>query len=182
VGAHLRCLIADEVGKDFTVVFEVPNFGTEEMAQLRFEVTDGNSPNNPVDARLVDLRVRMHTFPPDKGAGPAPLPPQPAIPVDNPAPAAAQSSRSGWLAAACVAGFIFTLLLAGVVALLVFLRQRNASAASNPPTAFVSLTCPACGKKLKIKATLSGKKVKCPQCGNVALAAADDGNARNAHP
>src|SRR5207248_2945122 len=31
--------------------------------------------------------------------------------------------------------------------------------------AVIALRCPACGKNLKVKGTLAGKKVKCPGCG-----------------
>ncbi len=123
-GARLRCLVADELGKDFSVLYELPNFGAEALAHLCFEVADGNSPNNPVDARLIDLRVRTETFPADRGAGPVPLPPQPPnIPVDD--AGAPRASRASWLAAALC--FLCTLLLAGVVTMFLVMRQRNAA-------------------------------------------------------
>jgi hypothetical protein len=124
-GARLRCLVADEVGKDFTLIYERPNFGAEELAQLRFEVADGNSPNNPVDALLVDLRVRTEAFPPDQGAGPPRLPPQPVNAVDDPGAGEARPARSGWLTAALC--FVVTLLLAGAATVFLFMRQRDAA-------------------------------------------------------
>jgi hypothetical protein len=121
-GARLRCLVADEVGKDFMVIQELPNFGAEELSHLTFEVADGNSPNNPVDARLVDLRARMETLPPDKGAGPSQLPP---IVTDDAVAEVSRPASSGWRAA--LLGLVFAVLLAGAVTLFFWARQRDAA-------------------------------------------------------
>ena len=36
--------------------------------------------------------------------------------------------------------------------------------AKSAEPAFFKLTCPGCGKKLRVKAALAGKKARCPQC------------------
>jgi len=47
---------------------------------------------------------------------------------------------------------------------------RSASASSlNQGTAMIVFRCSACGKKLSVKETLVGKKVKCPGCGQVTV-------------
>jgi DNA-directed RNA polymerase subunit RPC12/RpoP len=37
------------------------------------------------------------------------------------------------------------------------------------PAATVAFACADCGKRLKSKAEMAGKKIKCPQCGSVAV-------------
>jgi sugar lactone lactonase YvrE len=80
-----------------------------------------------------------------------------------------------WLAVAALLGLLLTLALS--VGLYVHQHRRGrkkapppAAAAEKPaeaapPPAPVPLVCPGCGKRLKVKAELGGKKVKCPQCG-----------------
>ncbi len=46
------------------------------------------------------------------------------------------------------------------------LRQEVESETAPGPIAF---QCPGCGKKLKTKAELAGKKIKCPECGNAVV-------------
>jgi hypothetical protein len=51
------------------------------------------------------------------------------------------------------------------------LRHRRAGpvlADAGEPPAPLSFPCPGCGKKLRARAELAGKKVKCPQCGQAA--------------
>jgi hypothetical protein len=51
----------------------------------------------------------------------------------------------------------------------------DAGAADKPELA-VSVACPGCGRRLRAKAELAGKKVKCPGCGKaVAVPGADTG-------
>ncbi len=54
------------------------------------------------------------------------------------------------------------------------------------PDALLSFACPSCGKRLKVKAELAGKKVRCPFCQGVALvraaAAGASGAARSMPP
>jgi hypothetical protein len=44
-------------------------------------------------------------------------------------------------------------------------RPRPATVARVPTT--ISLSCPACDRRMRIKAELAGRKIKCPQCANV---------------
>src|SRR5438093_1209674 len=45
-------------------------------------------------------------------------------------------------------------------------KAQDAPAAPVPP---ISLHCAGCGKHLKVRAALAGKKVKCPGCGQALL-------------
>ncbi len=83
------------------------------------------------------------------------------------------------LSVALVVGFMLAVTLAIALGVWFFLRGRQAEPelrakaapqAQTGPTAIpVSFQCSACQKKLKVKATLTGMKVKCPQCGKAVL-------------
>ena len=74
-----------------------------------------------------------------------------------------EGSTSAWFVAL---GLAFLLSLAAAVGLA--LRRLSAAqtpAGSEAESGPLSFPCPMCGKMLKVKAELAGKKVKCPQCG-----------------
>jgi hypothetical protein len=52
-----------------------------------------------------------------------------------------------------------------VVNRLIARLQRIGKPAAPPPPATLTFACPGCGKSLKTKPDLAGKKVKCPSCG-----------------
>jgi serine/threonine protein kinase/DNA-directed RNA polymerase subunit RPC12/RpoP len=102
-----------------------------------------------------------------------------AIPgVDVMAPGAEEPARSGsrgWLTAAGILVGVLSLSLLGAW---LWTRRRHrpgtASAAAPVPRpeaagASVLLRCSGCGRRLKGKAELAGKKLKCPQCGQAVL-------------
>jgi hypothetical protein len=68
-GASIHYLAADGLGGDFQELFVQDQFGTEDMAHVRFVVADSGSPGNAVDARLVDWRVRAADLIPGRGPG-----------------------------------------------------------------------------------------------------------------
>ena len=57
VGSKVRFLVADGAGNDFREIKQ-QEFGTDDIADVRFVVADSGSPGNAVDARLVDLKIR----------------------------------------------------------------------------------------------------------------------------
>ncbi len=61
-------------------------------------------------------------------------------------------------------GLALTVFVAAFAAVGVMRRRIPRTAASAPP-----FDCPRCQKKLKIPADSMGKKVRCPQCGNVSV-------------
>jgi RNA polymerase sigma factor (sigma-70 family) len=146
-GSLLFFLVADGPGDQFRELFQV-EFGAEDMAMVRF-VANNNSSPTALDARLVDLKIR---------SGNLVVPP-------------VLDTSKGSLAWALLGGLLLTL---AAVGLGVWLYSRRAAAlgaterdkqAKDDP-AFVSLQCTDCGKKLRARAALAGKKVKCPQCGH----------------
>jgi hypothetical protein len=120
---------------------------------------------------------------PDKEAGAvAPMPSETAVAAPN-APAqpqaiAPQTASEARPILLLVIGLGVVVSLAVVAGLVILLRKRDAAAMDGPGTPtktaapqFVVFPCPDCGKKLKVKAELAGKKVKCNQCGKAVLVA-----------
>jgi hypothetical protein len=162
-GAGIRYQAAEGLGGDFQEIDAQDQFGTEDMAHVHFVVADSGTPGNAVDARLVDLRIRAANLIPDPTAGAAPA-------VAAAGPARPSGSR-GWLVGA---GILALVVLASVAAgLAVRRRPRKVPVpAAGPDMAkpqaaapAVSVQCPGCGKALKARPELAGKRVKCPQCG-----------------
>jgi hypothetical protein len=79
-------------------------------------------------------------------------------PAENPAP----GTRRGWLIAALVIVFMLALLV-GAFLYLRKIRQAAATTSDQSPSR-LSVECPNCKRKLKVKGALAGKRVKC-QCG-----------------
>ena len=93
----------------------------------------------------------------------------PTLVVDPPP----QKPSHSWLAAVG----IIIVVVGGLFVVLVVLRRSSLRSAPKPtPTAAnegdaaqTAISCSACSKKLKVRAKLAGKKVKCPHCGAVTL-------------
>ena len=88
-GSALRYLAADGLGGDFHEIFAQENFGTEDLAHVRFVVADSGTPGNGIDARLVDLRISSGSLIPNEAADPA-----------SSAGERRENRSKGWLAAA----------------------------------------------------------------------------------
>jgi hypothetical protein len=124
-----------------------------------------------------------------EAAGPRPTRDVPGAPVpDAPEQAAQARTGRGWVAGVVLLGLVVTLSLA----VWLYVRQGRRAAEAPVPASVpvqqarteaapVVFTCPGCGKGLKARAALAGKKVKCPRCGTAALvAAAEPGGAGRA--
>lgn len=173
-GAALRFLAADGLEGDFQEILSLKTFCTDDMGHVLLGVTDSGSPGFAVDARLLDFKIRAAKFIPD----PAALDFR-ANSDSVSAPATELQHKSGsmkWLAALAILGL--GVLLALVVCLIVYRRRRSgdspslvpvseeeAPTKSAPPS--LSLQCSGCEKVLKVKTELAGKKIKCPQCGQM---------------
>jgi outer membrane protein assembly factor BamB len=137
----------------------------------------GQTAADPVATRPpeVDLRVRSGSPAPAAARSPPPAA------AKGPLPAADEPGKGGlkpWLMAAGVAGLVLT--LTGLV-WLVASRHRPGNRARpapardeqpgvKPAAPVVSFVCSACRKKLRVRAQLAGKTVKCPACGTAVLA------------
>jgi len=159
-GGVLSFYASDRPDAELTLLNQL-TVGTADMDNLRIIGFTGNE-RASLDARFWDLHIRIGGVPADPVA---PAPPD-AEAVDAQKEAAGSKS---WLAAVAALGFVFAL-LAGFT---LFLRLRRGTADDSPRqpvdakqdevVRYVSFAC-SCGKALKTKSGMAGKKVKCPAC------------------
>ncbi len=170
IGTSLRYLVADTPGKEFRGIWFQKDFGAADLEHFRFGVADSGEPGNPVEARLIDLRIRMGTVTADKAFAPAPL----AEPAPPPPGAEAEApGTKNWILLTLVLGLGVALTAATGLGVLLILRRRRP--AETPPSELadkfeaavgpVLVLCGGCGKKLKVRTEMAGKKIKCTQCG-----------------
>jgi DNA-directed RNA polymerase subunit RPC12/RpoP len=161
-------------GEDFKEIHKEA-FGADDIKTVSLVGLTGREPCD-VDVRFFDLRIRSGGLaqaaakdqPKAKDGAPSP-----DAPTTNPP----GSGSKGWLAVLLLVGLAFILLPALALGAWLYLRQRldppdpspSAAAKDQPASSSVSLACPDCGKKLKAKAEMAGKKVKCSQCGKAVL-------------
>jgi hypothetical protein len=158
-GADLYYGFSDGFAGDFRY-FKKFLFGPEDVRRVRIVgSTDGDKAT--LEVRVIDFRIRADAIPNMPAGSPAPA--EPAAAQPPPAPG------KGGLALTLAAGIAIPLLAAVALGAVFYWRRRNAPTASAAPPTFLSLACPGCGKKLKVKAELAGKKVKCGQCGKAVL-------------
>jgi serine/threonine protein kinase len=157
-GAEVVFSVADATGGDFQELWRV-ELGTEDLTMVRICAYTGHAFES-VDVHLVDLKVRSESIDPDPSAS---------------GPTAAEGGRKGsgrsWLFTLLFGGLGVTLLL--IAAAWVYSRRQRrepadegASASDTGRAPRVSFVCPACGKTIKARAGLAGKKARCPQCGD----------------
>ena len=94
--------------------------------------------------------------------------------AEPPAPAGADDSRSWLIQALAIAGAVAVLLI-GVVAWVRRSKSKQAAAGDGSAGAgsaeeLIGFSCTACGKHLKVKKELAGKRIKCPGCGAAQVA------------
>jgi DNA-directed RNA polymerase subunit RPC12/RpoP len=164
-GAEVTCWAAEGAAGDFRELCRF-DFVTADLSMVRLGGYTGFAPH-AVDLRILDLKVRSD----------APLADQ-ALDAPEPDATAPHAGRRGWLVTAELLGLLILALLGGWL----YARQRRRTRETAAPSPLpagqalpeaapvaVSFACSTCGKKLKVKAELAGKKVKCPQCGKAAL-------------
>jgi serine/threonine protein kinase len=124
------------------------DLGPEDVQGVWLTAFTGHAPYR-VDLRLVDLKIRSDI-------------PISELPPDTPASSDEAPKARGreWLTAALLFGLGVTLALL-LVAWFWARRGRNGEAVAPG----ISFPCPECRKKLRARAELAGKEVKCPQCG-----------------
>jgi hypothetical protein len=167
-GPDLYFLNADGADDKFKVVGKFL-FGAQDLWRIELVGSTGGDKAS-LDSRITDIHIRAHALPNAPPTGPPPetgaVGPGAAPPVDE----RGWTLTTLWIGA----GVAAVLVAAGGV---VWWRRRraraavvaNAPAANHVAPAFVSLTCAGCSKKFRAKESLAGKKIKCPQCGKLAL-------------
>jgi Protein of unknown function (DUF1583) len=171
VGEMISSLVADGDNAEFVLVDKV-KFDSADIRYFQIGADGGNSPAG-LDVRFFDLTVRAETLLDldDRPLG-EPAANAPALAPDAAAAQQAAAPNHLWLIVVLVLGLGFILLLPLGVGAWLFLRrgaapssQPTSDLAEKPATAAVFVPCSACGKKLKVKAEMAGKKVKCTECG-----------------
>jgi serine/threonine protein kinase len=144
---------ADGFGDEFKLLHQDRDFGDADLQAVRLVGSTGG-PHSALDARITDLSIRAES-------------------LLNRSIADGQQRARAWLLVALVS----VTALAGAVLLLVRHRRRARQrlASIEPESAKpeasagpVSFACSGCGKNLKAKPELIGKRVKCPHCSKVA--------------
>jgi DNA-directed RNA polymerase subunit RPC12/RpoP len=159
VGTTAICEAAEGEAGKFEEVVDRREISSAEVKTVRAAVFLGNTPN-AADVFITEVRVRPLTA---REASTLTVTPNESRP-----------EGSGWWLAVTL---LFSALILGLlIALGVWLTYRSKSRPPvgtadgqyvEAPTArpVVSFNCSTCGKSLRAFATLSGKKVKCSQCG-----------------
>jgi hypothetical protein len=157
-GAILSYSAAEGPVGEFVVLQQYP-FGAEDLKHVGL-VGATDDAQGSLDVRVTDFHVRAEALP------------------NLPAAAPAKAGGEGWLMAAALLGLATALpLLAALGVRLYAGRSRGAGAGSAPsgqakPAAAgrpLAVPCTGCGKTLKVRAGLAGKRVKCPGCGGAVL-------------
>jgi hypothetical protein len=137
----------------FQPVFEQPAFGDADLKSIRI-VASTSGPLSSLDVRVTDLRIRAEWLP-NTPTG-----------TDTGATTAQPSEGKSRMLAVEIVGGLLLLSLVCVLGVFLLLRQRRGPV--EEPTqikpAPLSFPCPRCGKALRAKAELAGRKVKCWQC------------------
>jgi DNA-directed RNA polymerase subunit RPC12/RpoP len=155
--------------------------GQDEYSELLLTTDQFRIPmeveKNSMDSRRLGIRVTKLTWDGSEGIPPAVVEaprPETAMPIVE---TTNGSSTGGWLAVFLpVATVVFLVVLAFAI------YQTRRMRASRQPgehrskpaegaAPFVSFECSHCGKALKAKAELQGRKIKCPHCKQTVLAA-----------
>ena len=170
-GAKLHFLVADEPPNPFRVIHQA-DFTAEPLEIVRLGVNNNGSPAG-IDVRLIDLKIRYGAIPAaSSDVRPGDIKPPPIEPP-VPTPAATPANVPGWMMALVIGAGMTVLIVIGVAGWLVLSRRQTAGetaetaeALAEEPAPMTIVACPECGKKLKVKPALAGKKVKCTKCGH----------------
>jgi hypothetical protein len=163
-GSQLEYWVTDAGAEPFRIRSE--EIGNADVRAVRLVCHTGGKPV-ALDVRLTDLTIDAAQL----GDEAAP----PPTPVEAPATSPNTSLKA---VALLSLGIVLALVAAGAVGFLLR-RQRRAgkAAAAGAPSdkktsaataaPVLSCACGGCGKALRVKRELAGKRVKCPRCGQV---------------
>jgi hypothetical protein len=125
IGPALVFLVSAGEGKEFEPIWEVKDYGQDDIGYAGFQVTDSGEPGNPVQARLIDLRMRTGAIERDKLKATAPLAAPPAPVADEPAPAPPMNGGRRWLITILIVAVVLVLLFLAAIAMAwLFMRQK----------------------------------------------------------
>ena len=154
-GSRLHYRVAEE-GQEFRTIQSV-EIGTENVKTMKVLCNTMYTPI-AMDVRLTRLEIHADKIQiPNRGAS-----------IEPPAAALEKAASGWWLLGVEFLALAIVVSLGIASGLWLYIRQtRRAEAAtrSEPPAATISFVCQACGKNLKARRTLAGKKVRCSGCG-----------------
>jgi transposase len=143
-GSTLIAFVAEGDAADFVEVHR-SEIGPIAVRMIRFGAIAGGDPDSTLDMRLLEFGVA-------KGPTTVVEPAADVVDTQRPRP------RHFWI--------VFALLLVPLVLTIVlWWRRRQSSERSDTTNGPIACTCAGCGTRLKAAANLTGKRVKCPQCG-----------------
>jgi serine/threonine protein kinase len=157
-GSNVEYLVAAE-GQNYKTL-QVVEFGTADVQKVQLDCFTMYTPIS-LDVRLTELVIEADQFPDGMPSAPVPT-----LTVESP-----PKSNSSLLAVELLGALLAIIMLVGLGAWL-YVRSNGRKEQQAPAEAVaqpISFACLACGKNLKAKAELVGKKVKCTQCGQPAL-------------
>lgn len=165
-GAKVRFFCAEGEDQEFHLITET-EFSDAPITFLQIGGNPGGG-EATLDIRLLSLTIRADRLPGYEA---------PAE-VNPPAGDAPPADSRLWLYVAGAAAVVLMLAVIGALALLVLRRRATPATtkaavpreANQRPLSFV---CTECGKKLKVKPQLAGKKLKCPYCGKTTACSRD---------
>jgi DNA-directed RNA polymerase subunit RPC12/RpoP len=167
-GREVTLSAAEGASREFREVGR-SELGPEDLTLVRLSAYPGHA-QNALDLLLKDVRV--HSLSKAEAQTPA------TAPETAPASVEVPQAAKGW---AGTAGFVLVLILIAVGGTWLYLRWNSQDSKSVSPNvvsksapvrgqdskspAAISVACAACGKTLRARAELAGKRIKCPKCG-----------------
>jgi WD40 repeat protein len=148
VGSELSYQVADGPEAEFVLIATFA-FVADDLKAVRLVGATGD-PAVSLEVRAWDLRIRAES-----------LPDRPEATPDGSPPARPKALTKTWLTTGVIG---LTLAAAGLAAAWLVLSRRRAAASPS-----VVFPCSGCGKRLRAAVELSGRKVKCPRCGETSL-------------
>jgi DNA-directed RNA polymerase subunit RPC12/RpoP len=157
-GSQLQYLVAEEQ-QAFKALQRV-EIGTDDVQAVHGDCFTMSAPV-ALDVRLTELVIDANQFP--NGIPSAPVP---AAPVESPL-----GSKGSLQAVELLGALLAIVLLIGLEAWLYVRsnRRKEQQAPAEAVAPHLSFACSTCGKQLKAKVELAGKKAKCSQCGKPVL-------------
>jgi serine/threonine protein kinase len=158
-GSVVSYYVAEGPDGEFTLLRKEPFTGGD-LEDVRLVASTGANAQGSLDARFTDVRIRA-----------ASLTNVPEVAL----PPARKAGGNGWLTIVLAAALALALGVGIAVARARAARKAPAlPAVERPPepetaAPFVAVSCPGCGKTLRAKPQLAGKRVKCPGCGHAVL-------------